>query len=451
MIINHNISALNTYRNLTSVNNALQKSLERLSSGLRINRAADDAAGLAISEKMRGQIRGLAQAIRNAQDGISLIQTAEGALNETHAILQRMRELAVQAASDTNTQSDRQEIQKEITQLISELNRIASTTEFNTKKLLNGSISTIVGISSNGADVISAKALSSDLVDGNYTLTVANSSNTITVLQAAAGIDAASDISAIGAGALLGEYTIVVSHYDGTNKSATVEAFDRYGRSIGKTTADPTQAITIGTGDNTITIAANAITGTGTAKVRIEKTADFTIKYGTATIADVKAVTTQNGVVQVGGFELTFDGGMTNASSTLTITNRALTFHIGANENQNIRVSVEEMSASKLGVSNIDVTTQTGANNGIIYINEAIEKVSAERAKLGAVQNRLEHTINNLGVAKENLTAAESRIRDLDMAEEMMTFTRNQIISQAATAMLAQANQVPAIVLQLLR
>ncbi len=274
MIINHNIAALNTYRMLSANNSSASKSLEKLSSGLRINRAGDDAAGLAISEKMRGQIRGLDQATRNAQDGISLIQTAEGALNETHAILQRMRELAVQAANDTNNDNDRAEMQKEISQLISEIDRISTDTEFNTKTLLDGSLSV------SGAELI---------------------------------------------------------------------------------------------------------------------------------------------------------------------------FHIGANEGQNLSLAISDMGSDALGVSGINISTQAGADSAITTIQTAIDKVSSERAKLGAVQNRLEHTINNLGTSSENLTAAESRIRDVDMAKEMMEFTKMSILSQAAQAMLAQANQVPQGVLQLLR
>src|SRR5690606_17100711 len=248
--------------------NNIAKSIEKLSSGLRINRAGDDAAGLAISEKMRGQIRGLKMAMKNAQDAISLIQTAEGALHETHAILQRMRELAVQAANDTNTDEDREALQAEITQLIAEIDRIAQNTEFNTQKLLDGDVS--------------------------------------------------------------------------------------------------------------------------------------------------------------------------------------LTFHIGANEGQSITLSISDMQASALGVSDVDISTQSGADSAITTIDDAIKTVSEERAQLGANQNRLEHTIANLGVAIENLQAAESRIRDVDMAQEMMTFTKYQILQQASTAMLAQANLAPQSVLQLL-
>jgi len=270
MRIQHNIAALNTHRNLTSNQAQSSKNLEKLSSGYKINRAGDDAAGLAISEKMRGQIRGLDMASKNAQDSISLIQTAEGALNETHSILQRMRELAVQSSNDTNTTADRKELQKEVAELTTEINRIADNTEFNTQKLLSG------------------------------------------------------------------------------------------------------------------------------------------------------------------GFD-------------------AKTFHIGANATQSIELSIGSMTASGLGVSGLSISGQTSADTAITTIQTAIEKVSAERSKLGANQNRLEHTINNLGTSSENLTAAESRIRDVDMAKEMMNFTKNNILTQAAQSMLAQANQQPQGVLQLLQ
>ncbi|MBK3494830.1 flagellin Hag [Viridibacillus sp. YIM B01967] len=287
MRIQHNISALNTHRNLGFNNAESAKNLEKLSSGYKINRAGDDAAGLAISEKMRGQIRGLDMATKNAQDSISLIQTAEGALNETHAILQRMRELSVQSANDTNVDSDREALQLEINSLSEEITRISTDTEFNTQKLLNGSF---------GA----------------------------------------------------------------------------------------------------------AITGAGSA---------------------------------------TASGGKV--------------FHIGANADQSINLSVMDMGASALGVKvgtgGVDITTQDGANTAITTIETALKSVSETRASLGAVQNRLEHTINNLGATSENLSAAESRIRDTDMAKEMMNFTKNNILTQAAQSMLAQANQQPQGVLQLLQ
>ena len=291
MRINQNISAMNTYSRLTAANNAKSSSLAKLSSGLRINKAGDDAAGLTISEKMRGQIGGLNQAVRNAQDGISLIQTAEGALNETHSILNRMRDLAVQAANDTNTRDDRVAIQGELNQLLEEVDRIAGNTEFNTQKL-------------------------------------------------------------------------------------------------------------------------------------------FGEKNLSGTFVEFKA-----------------------------------TLQIGANEGQSLEISIGRMdsSASGLALEDLKVAepiasgasggllTQSGADAAITTIDDAIKTVSEERSKLGAYQNRLEHTINNLTTTSENLTAAESRIRDVDMAEEMMKFTKNNILSQAATSMLAQANQMPQQVLQLLQ
>ncbi|MDU1005170.1 MAG: flagellin [Clostridium butyricum] len=278
MIINHNMNAMNAHRNMGMNTTAAGKSMEKLSSGLRINRAGDDAAGLSISEKMRGQIRGLDQASRNSADGISMIQTAEGALNETQSILQRMRELSVQAANDTNVTADREAIQSELTSLTTEIDRIAKTTQFNEKNLLDGSL------------------------------------------------------SATGSGAKL----------------------------------------------------------------------------------------------QIGA----------NSSADLTL-----------------EINVKDMSASALKITStaVSVATNDLAKKSIDAINDAIKSVSTQRSSLGANQNRLEHTIANLDNASENLTAAESRVRDVDMAKEMMSFSKNNILNQAAQAMLAQANQQPQGVLQLLR
>lgn len=297
--INTNIAAMNAYRNLSNTQNAMSTSLQRLSSGLRINSAADDAAGLAISQKLQGQVNGLNQAQSNAQDGISLIQTAEGALNESQSILQRMRQLAVQSSNDTNTSTDRQAIQKEVDQLAKELNRIGNTTQFNTKNLTQGS--------------------------------------------------------------------------GGSNSTASTGTTD-------------------------------------------------------------------------------------------------LTFQIGANKDQNLTVSLGDMRGGTLNVAVADAaaapgssnaydetavgldvsSSQSAANSAIDTIDTAINTVSTERAKLGAYENRLQHTINNLGVASENAAASQSRIQDTDMAKEMTSFTRAQILQQAGVSMLAQANQMPQAVLKLL-
>src|SRR5690625_3834522 len=368
MIINHNISALNTHRQLGANTNAVQSSLEKLSSGLKINRAGDDAAGLAISEKMRGQIRGLEMATKNAQDGISLIQTAEGALNESHAILQRMRELAVQAASDTNTEADRAELQKEVDQLAEELTRIADNTEFNTQKLLNGEFKATFHIGANEGQNISI------------------------------------DIGAMGAEVLqVGEVAVA-----GENGEITVRGTDYtfYNEGDEIVAGDPVEGDPV-EGDP---VEGDPVEGDPVEGDPVEGDPD----EGTEAIrADVAGYCADDG-----------------------------TFLFAADE------ALSEGDEVAFG---IDISSQESADEAITTINNAIETVSSERSKLGAVQNRLEHTINNLGASAENLQAAESRIRDTDMAKEMMEFTKNNILTQAAQAMLAQSQQIPQGVLQLLR
>jgi len=391
MRINNNVMALNAHRQLGINQTNASKSMERLSSGMRINRAGDDAAGLAISEKMRGQIRGLKQAQRNAQDGISLIQTAEGALNETHSILQRMRELAVQASTDTYTLTDRKEIQKEINQLLDEIDRIADKTYFNTKKLLDGNFSGKFHIGANQGDNmdISINAMSTDQ---------------------------------------LGTLT----------KSGGATSF-----------SDTTYQV----GGNDITLN-GTYTGTTNGKLYLKSVAEdngFKYQYSTdgTNWSDLKKKT------EVEGVTLTFTGAPTSEES-VEIELVAATSNINSLEVADSDIDgldsdlTDDDVENKLGAGNVGVLTQKGADAAITNINDAIELVSAERSKLGAIQNRLEHTIANLGTSAENLQAAESRIRDLDMAEEIMAFTKNNILQQAATAMLAQANMAPQSVLQLL-
>ena len=355
---------------------------------MRINRAGDDAAGLAISEKMRGQIRGLKQAQRNAQDGISLIQTAEGALNETHAILQRMRELATQSATDTNTEADRAEIQKEIDQLAKEITRIGNTTEFNTQTLLNGSFTDKVfhiganegqnvDLAVNDMRAETLKVAFEDVLDeiGDEELGLLEAGKTYTVVSfAAVDVGDPDEDPVVGAkyGLADDEGNIVAVSADGKTYTALDEA--------------------------------TAISGLAEAKLDDETTYEFSVEV-------------QSGTVTVEEVPDEDDG-----DSTYTLT---------AN-------------------GGINVLSQTNADKAITTINDALETVSAERSNLGAMQNRLEHTIANLGTSAENLQAAESRIRDLDMAEEIMAFTKNNILQQAATAMLAQANMAPQSVLQLL-
>ncbi len=461
MRINHNISALNTYRQLSTNNTNGSKSLEKLSSGFRINRAGDDAAGLAISEKMRGQIRGLDQASRNAQDGISLIQTAEGALNETHSILQRMRELAVQSANDTNTSTDRVEIQKEIDQLATEIDRISSTTEFNTKKLLNGDSGNKVIYGSN-ADVAGATATNDNIVAGSYTIAVTTAaeraSTTGTTFVNADIVVAGTQTVTVNGQAI--SFTAVNNDAAAT-ASNFIAALNS--SSLGITASgDAASGIDLVTNEygasQTISITASALTEA------MGLTADDT----TATIdSGVNVAGTINGQTATGsgrtlvsaagdsiGLSVTLTGAAAAtvaAHGSVQVTKNALTAHIGANEGQTMTLNISSMGSVDLGVSGIRVDSQGQAESAITTIQSAIDRVSAERSKLGAYQNRLEHTINNLGTTSENLTASESRIRDVDMAKEMMEFTKNNILAQAAQAMLAQANQAPQGVLQLLK
>jgi len=417
MIINHNIAALNTYGRLSATNVQTGKSLEKLSSGLRINRAGDDAAGLAISEKMRGQIRGLDQAVRNSQDGISMIQTAEGALNETHSILQRMRELAVQSASDTNTSADRTNIQDEMTQLVGEIDRIRDTTEFNTKKLLNGEM---------GAAVNTAVAN----VNTNSSLKTVTGGGTGSAIAASAPLmtDLA-DSNGNSLGIVAGD-TVEISYVkDGTTVSATMTI------AAGTTLASIDNSIS----DGAVTIAGGALALTA-----------GTAAYAGAINGLTLTVKDSTGAIKTAATNALSAFSETTAAANVQ-TNGQATLAIGANQNQTLTVGISDMGSSALGVKGLQVKTQSQANVAIRVIDTAITKVSTQRSSLGALQNRLEHTINNLGTSSENLTAAESRIRDVDMAKEMMSFTKNNIISQAATAMLAQANQQPQGVLQLLR
>lgn len=404
MRINHNIAALNTHRQLGAANNAQTKSMEKLSSGLRINRAGDDAAGLAISEKMRAQVRGLDQASANAQDSISLIQTAEGALGETHSILQRMRELAVQSSNDTNTDKDRDEIQAEIKQLNTEIDRIGNTTEFNTKKLLDGS----------------AKGVT-EAVKGTATI-----NNNSSVVISKTNLDSFNTaMGTAGTSSQTNGAFMVVRTAD----SATVGFDNTDFKIIGP---DGTE-----------------YAGSDTTKLTLADTSIATVAGATGTASGTAALTTGSLDGMKVGESITLVFGKQEAA-TSDLSGSIMT-QIGANAGQTAFISVSDMRATALGVKDIDVSSKFGAATAIETINNAIQKVSSQRSSLGAQQNRLEHTINNLGTSSENLTAAESRIRDVDMAKEMMNQTKESILAQASQAMLAQANQKPQSVLQLLQ
>jgi flagellin len=440
MIINHNLMAMNTHRQLGMNQTAASKSMEKLSSGFRINRAGDDAAGLAISEKMRGQIRGLKQASRNAQDGISLIQTAEGALNETHAILQRMRELATQSATDTNTEVDRLEIQKEIDQLASEITRIADTTEFNTQNLLGGKFTAKFHIGANEGQ--------------NVDLDINSMS--------AAALEVAGDVTYVADSAIISAtYTDVNNDGVGTDdtpaQATIVNGTYTVGGSAGAYTL-------VDSSDNVVANSSDGITFTGTKgndgtadKIvfgsALELGAEVVINTGqtTATVNfdEPTEVSVANKGLDTGVYTVTADG-IENAKGEVVATYDS-TENGYVNADGEVVLEGDQIAAgTELTVGGINVSSQDKADAAITTINDALETVSAERSKLGAMQNRLEHTIANLGTSAENLQAAEARIRDLDMAEEIMAFTKNNILQQAATAMLAQANMAPQSVLQLL-
>jgi len=451
MRIQHNIAALNTHRNLGANQAAASKNLEKLSSGFKINRAGDDAAGLAISEKMRGQISGLDMASKNANDSISLIQTAEGALNETHSILQRMRELSVQSANDTNVSEDRESLQKEIDQLKDEVTRISTDTEFKTQKLLNGDYSNkVFHIGANGAQ--------------NIKLSVGDTS------ASALGISTKAEVVGAGVIKVGGQEATYMEKIDAQKdaKFTTVDSGTTWKDADGKEVTDkritevldsatptPTTTYTATTG-NPAAASTGAVTYATTDDIFMDTDGKFyvgTDNKGTeitdaTDIAALKADT---------AFSTAVGAGVTTDAVTVDIAEQQAGYYSAPTTTPKLEeASLTDRTAGKVAgdkveVGGFDITTQKGADAAIKTIDNAIKSVSDTRSNLGAVQNRLEHTINNLGATSENLTAAESRIRDTDMAAEMMAFTKNNILTQAAQSMLAQANQQPQGVLSLLQ
>ena len=497
MRINQNIYALNAQRNLQNTNNQLSVSLERLSSGLRINRASDDAAGLAISEKLRAQVSGLGVSVDNANDGISLIRTAEGSLDRVNAILKRMRDLVGWAANGDKTDADRQKYQDEINQLTEEINRISTTTEYNTKKLLNGDIGSKVTVAAADAGEVESAGVSGEILrTGTYVISVLSAGVAeVEGLALASGTGYSSSLySALGAS---GAYTktLNISTADGKSASVTLNvassdgdtvetaiqkintALQNAGMVVTATWNDANDRIELKSGEvgskyaiavvqsNSVSGAANftitqvttavdvtvSVTDPAGGANQLVKSTSRYFAAGTSTLEPVDS----SGIAGV-TFTLTnAAAASTGAAVTLDVAKGSLILQIGPNKGKDHRmeITINDMSASTLGVNNIDVTNQANAQAIIDAetIDKAIEKVVTERGKLGAYENRLNHTIQNLGVEKENLTSAESRLRDADIAQEMMDFTRNQIMLQAGTAMLAQANTVPQTVLQLLR
>ena len=433
MVVQHNMQAANANRMLNITTNAQSKSTEKLSSGYKINRAADDAAGLTISEKMRKQIRGLDRASTNAEDGVSCVQTAEGALTEVHSMLQRMNELAVQSANGTNAETDRKAIQDEIDQLATEIDRVSETTKFNETYLLKGEdssngnsrtykagdkLGTVDGVTVKAKGTTAAKLTdNSNVTIGTVKLVSSNSDITIEKPE-----DAASKS---------GNVKKVVS--DGTNVTVTLkdgtEETDTVANIKTKYEIDGTNA--------------------GTAIISKELKAE-------ATNAEVSGTYTGNiDDLDVGDAvtaKLSIGSAGTSALSSDTKA-LVLNLHVGADSDSanKISIAIDSMSAKGIGVKGLDVSTEDSATKSIDTIKNAIQKVSSQRSSLGAVQNRLEHTINNLDNVVENTTSAESRIRDTDMAEEMVNYSKNNILQQAGQSMLAQANQANQGVLSLLQ
>ena len=539
MVVQHNMTAMNTNRQLGISTSALAKSTEKLSSGYRINRAADDAAGLAISEKMRSQIRGLNQASTNAQDGISLIQTAEGALQESHSILQRMRELTIQAANGTETDEDRGNIQDEISQLQDELDRIAETTEFNTMKLLDGSLSgggvattaagpkfgvydtNLQGFVTSSVEGVKIST-TTNATQGGESAVWDNTGMTLTLNLQANKTYTEAELDDLIANAKQEDSISTDYHAPAKvelnlkNGTYTAAANTTGAATVTGTKATGTFTIDAGSSDtsfvgvtqikitankygedNEISIAINFKAEAGEEEFKLDTAAtykttgalsdkgQYTLSLSTGTEYTEKDI---EKLLADAGFsaDVEFIGPDPDEDNTLFITGKntsvttaaldggsglgdtdaylgekkydvqsggeGMTLQVGANYGQTISFGIGDMSSVALGVdgTKVDCSTQAGAQNSIENIDGAIASVSKQRSLLGAIQNRLEHTISNLDNTAENLQSAESGIRDVDMASEMVQFSKNNILQQAAQSMLAQANQANQGVLSLL-
>ena len=468
MVVQHNMQAANANRMLGITSGAQAKSTEKLSSGYKINRAADDAAGLTISEKMRKQIRGLDKASSNAQDGVSSVQTAEGALTEVHSMLQRMNELAVQSANGTNSSDDRQAIQDEVDQLTTEIDRVAETTKFNEIYLLKGDNSNTKNVYMKGHDA----GLKGPLTDGAKSATF-----TMDALQAGDKYTIAGKEYTIGSAT-----TEVTALIDKANTDATADTANKTVDVNGKT-----YTITYNAAGNTIADAdGTAITldnlkkaVTGGSKVTYGNTSltamtdadtdgvdDDDSSIITKDVAETKIkaeLLTANNIGTVDQAATVEDANTANGKTSYTINKGYATvadtlsfnLHVGADADMTnkITVDIDTMNSANLGIKGINVKDASGteATYAIDAIADAVAKVSSQRSALGAVQNRLEHTIDNLDNISENTSSAESRIRDTDMAKEMVNYSKNNILAQAGQSMLAQANQSNQGVLSLLQ
>ena len=461
MKINNNISAVITNKQLLRTEDSLADAMERLSSGLSINHAKDDPSGIAISGKMQAQIDALGQSSDNSSDGISVLETADGALNEVTSIIQRMRELSVQAANDINAQSEKDAIQTEIASLKEEIDRISSTTEFNTKTLLDGSLDTRVY-----ANDVSRTQVNANVTAGNYALTVNTAATraettldtsglsypitdayagVITVNGASISIEEGMTqeqvIEAIRNGAENGEAEVELSS-DGSSISKIYSK--GYGSSAELNISAHPDALATALG---ISTSGTLVTGTN-AEVTLDKnTSDFGAQATAAVDGNKVSIT------DVDGFKMTFllDEGYTGSINMEVTDIGPMDLQIGANEGQQMTVRIPATDTKSLYIDDVDVSTVNGADKAIGLLDDALTKVNEIRANLGAYENRLEHTISSLEATEENMTSAISRIEDVDMAEEMVEYTRQNVLAQAGTSALSQANELPQMALQLLQ
>ncbi|MFP4697740.1 MAG: flagellin [Eubacteriales bacterium] len=477
MRINHNIPALRSLHQLDNTNKSLDKTLERLSSGLRINRASDDAAGLAITQKMDTQVRGLDQAKRNAMDGISMIQTAEGALNEVHAMLQRIRELSVQVSNGTYDEDDRRSVQNEVKQLQDEIQRISENIEFNERKLLNGDIDRRAFPDTSDVSIVS---LTDTVNPGTFQLEITDDASKAAIIGNPATTNditgvinlngeeveiSDTDSEDIVFNKLRGLAETVganlVAYEDGTTPPVATqfkldgstylmfemkEYGDDYSLDINASDTQLLQNLGLDT-------TATKIPGENV-EANINDATDFSTTSTISTKGNIVTIT------DINGFEMKIEAEegivANNANNPVQATINVLDagpldLQIGANEGQSMEVRIQNLSPKALGMDKMNLSTASGAQKAITTVDSAIDMISSVRSKLGAYQNRLEHTVANLSVAAENMTESLSRIEDADMAFEMAEYTQKNVLSQAGVSMLAQANQRPQSILQLLQ
>ena len=465
MVVQHNLTAMNSNRMLGITTGQQAKSSEKLSSGYRINRAADDAAGLSISEKMRKQIRGLDQASTNAQDGVSAVQTAEGALTEVHLMLQRMNELAVQASNGTNSADDRQAIQDEIAQLTTEIDRVAETTKFNETYLLKGNGTTTkeymkahdAGLKGTMTETLDGATFTIDELKSGQSVTIGGKEYTIGSTLKEMQDKLAKDVTKKDQKVTIDGKTYTIA--DATDLDKNEIAVGEIGTTLKNLITDSS---TVEFEDGTVMKGlgkdadADGVSDSDSSVITADHAYDLmeaellkANSIGVSNAAGDKAIVTTGNPAN-GKVQFTINKGYADVSQKLSFN-----LHVGADADMTnkIIVDISAMDAAYLGVKNLNVADDTGvaATYAVDAIADAVSKVSAQRSALGAVQNRLEHTIDNLDNIVENTTAAESRIRDTDMAEEMVEYSKNNILAQAGQSMLAQANQATQGVLSLLQ